>query len=62
MVIFEKTIGVNSSTVITSKKGDTSSIPTNMLCTKKTYTSRASRVRCRKTLYTTITQKLLYIY
>lgn len=35
MVIFEKTIGVNSSAVMPSKKGDTSSIPTNILRTKK---------------------------
>ena len=35
MVIFEKTIGVNSSAVMPSKNGDTSSIPTNMLRTKK---------------------------
>lgn len=35
MVIFEKTRGVNSPTIMPSKKGDIASIPTNMLRTKK---------------------------
>lgn len=56
MVVFEKTRGLNSPAVMPGKKGDTSSIPTNMLRSKRPILSEQSELDVVRH-YTQLSQK-----